>query len=441
MLLIHGLGALFMQTLLMTFSNHLVHYQRFTVVRQLLLRLLFTTVGVVNAAELAYGNAFCDGATTSVSVHCGRAPSATVDNSGKVWVTFVQDKHVYVSNSLDGGASFSIPVKVNSIPEDAEFNGENRPKIIVTPNGEILLSWTLKTSPRYTGEIRFSRSADGGRSFSEPKTINDDELPVGHRFESMFLTKSGHLYLAWIDKRELHASSEAGEHYAGAAIYYAVSTDYGRSFSRNHPVSSNSCECCRIAVAPSGDEGIAILWRQIFNEEIRDHAFAVLMPDGDVSLSNRASYDDWYINACPHHGPAMTLASSDDEYHMTWFSNGNLHQGIYYARYNKVTGESQDLLRVDGSPGAGHPDLVEVNDVLYLVWKGFDGKSSTLKLIKSYDNGQSWAAPESLFSTEQASDYPLLVRSGDKLYLSWHSDEFGYQFKALTNANELSLAK
>lgn len=385
----------------------------------------------VSAAQLSEDTTV-DCAETIGSVDCGRAYSAAIDDSGKLWISYVRDQHIYVSRSDDKGVNFSIPIKVNKVAEDAEHNGENRPKIIVTPNSEVLLSWTLKTSNRYTGEIRFARSSDGGNTFSEPKTVNDDNLRVGHRFDSMFLTKSGHLYLTWIDKRELHESTQAGQNYAGAAIYYAVSDDYGQSFSPNYPVSSNSCECCRIAMAPSGEDSVAILWRQIFDEKIRDHAFAILKPKGIVSLSARASFDDWYINACPHHGPALEVAATENEYHMTWFSNGQLNKGIYYARYNALTGLSDELMQVDGMPGAGHPDLKEFEGKLYLVWKGFDGKATQVNLIVSADNGQTWSSADTLYSTELASDYPWLVKDKDALFLSWHSDEHGYSFSQLT---------
>ncbi|MFK7864589.1 MAG: hypothetical protein AB8B95_10235 [Pseudohongiellaceae bacterium] len=365
------------------------------------------------------------------SINCGSAYSAVVDSSGTLWISYVQDQHVFVSRSQDRGKSFLDPVKVNELAESIEHNGENRPKIIVTPTQEVLVSWTLKTSNRYTGEIRFSRSADGGKNFSVPRTINDDGLKVGHRFESMFLTESGHLYLAWIDKRELHASIQAGEEYAGAAIYYAVSDDLGKSFSPNFPVSSNSCECCRIAIAPRGQDKIAILWRQIYGEQIRDHAFAVLSPHGVVSQLARASVDDWYINACPHHGPAMVEANTDNEFHIAWFSNGDIHQGIHYARYAADTAITSNIYPVDKTPGAGHPSVAVFEDRVYLVWKGFDGRATQLNMIVSEDGGANWSQPETLYSTALASDYPFLVQDENGLYLSWHSEEYGYLLSGL----------
>jgi hypothetical protein len=379
--------------------------------------------------------------TTSISIHCGSAPSATFDQDERLWVTFVQNQHVYVSSSDDYGQTYSSPVKVNPIAEDVEYNGENRPKIIVDATSKnIFVSWTQKTSPRFTGEIRFSRSTDAGKTFSAPRTINDDGLFTGHRFESLFLTKSGHLYLTWVDKRDLQASIARGEDYSGAAIYYAVSTDQGASFSDNYRVANHSCECCRIAIAPRGSENVAILWRQIFAETTRDHAIAVLTPNGEITDMGRASYDEWQINACPHHGPAMIQSTQADDYHMSWFSNGDLHQGIYYARYSFNEKKPQHVFQVDGQAGAGHPYIAEHGGTLYLIWKGFDGQSTKLNLIKSTNNGASWTSPEILFTTAQSSDYPLIISGKNGLYLSWHTQEIGYVFENLTTNSWSSIS-
>lgn len=369
----------------------------------------------------------------SISVHCGGAPSATVDQNGRLWVVFVQDQHVYISYSDDLGKNYSQAVLINKEAEDIEYNGENRPKIIVDGESNIYVSWTWKTSPRFTGEIRFSRSLDGGRSFETPRTINDDELFTGHRFESLFLTDSGHLYLTWIDKRDLLANTEQGKHYPGAAVYYAVSSDQGESFSNNYRVANNSCECCRIAVAPRGPENIAIFWRQIFGEDTRDHAIAVLTPAGQILDMNRASYDEWHIDACPHHGPSMVQSSISGDYHLSWFSNGELHQGIYYSRYSFDSKMPEDVYLVDGSAGASHPYLAEYDRTLYLVWKAFDGQKSLINLIKSSNDGKSWSQPETLLSTVQGSDHPLIVKTSTGLFLSWLSEEKGYTFDKITS--------
>lgn len=368
-----------------------------------------------------------------ISIHCGGAPSATVDADGRLWAAFVQDKHVYVTRSDDNGLTYTTPVRVNREPEDTEYNGENRPKILVAEDGTVLLSWTTKTSPNFTGEIRFTRSTDVGKTFEPVRTMNDDGLMTGHRFDSLFFTASGRLYLTWIDKRDLDASAARGESYPGAAIYYTVSDDLGATFTPNFRVSHNSCECCRIAMAPHGDDEVAILWRQIYDEHIRDHAIAVLGAQGEVEGLARATVDDWFIDACPHHGPTMVQGAQPGQYHISWFSDGNLHSGIHYGRHDMATGVTENIIQVDGTPGAGHPYLARFDYTLYMVWKGFDGMASQLRLMRSQDDGVTWSAPQTLFNTEQASDHPLLVTAPHGVFLSWSSEEFGYLFTEISS--------
>ena len=370
-----------------------------------------------------------------VDIHCGGAPSAYVTAEGMVWVAFVQNEHVYVASSDNDGKSFGQPVQVNAVAENTEYNGENRPKIIVTSQRKILLSWTTKTSPNFTGLIRFSSSSDGGKTFTQPRTMNDDGLDTGHRFDSLFLTESGKLYLTWIDKRDMVASQAQGDEYPGAAIYYTISDDFGDTFSQNYRVSHNSCECCRIAMAPYGKDEVAIVWRQIFDDHIRDHSIAVLGTTGQVNAKSRATVDDWYIDACPHHGPTMVEAALEGQYHISWFSNGNIHSGIHYGRYDMKSEQATQIVKIDGTPGAGHPSLASFDGELYIVWKGFDGAQTLLNLMQSSDDGATWSETKVLHSTTSASDHPLLVKGKDGVYLSWASEEYGYMFTEVSHAH------
>ena len=376
----------------------------------------------------------CAGAEV-ISVDCGQTPSAHYDSDGRLWVIFAQNQHAYAVRSDDGGDTFSAPVQVNASPENIETNGENRPKILTdAATGMIYVSWTQKTAGQHTGNIRFSRSGDGGQSFEPVRTINDDGLLTSHRFESLFLASSGHLYITWLDKRELEYAAQRGESYTGSGVFYTVSDDHGQTFAANRKIADHSCECCRIAVAPHGDDGMALMWRHVFDGTTRDHAIAGVGPDGVRTAFSRATLDDWQIDACPHHGPAMALSSADTDdavYHMTWFSAGDRHKGIYYGRHNLTAGDTGQVRQIDGSAGASHPQIAQWQGIQHLVWKRFDGIDTKLLWIYSRDNGANWSEPQPLASTDGASDHPLLVTGPGGLQASWHSRNEGYQLLAL----------
>ena len=52
----------------------------------------------------------------------------------------------------------------------------------------------------------------------------------------------------------------------------------------------------------------------------------------------------------------------------------------------------------------------------------------------SNDNGQTWSAPRIAAATADASDHPLLVAHGERVFLSWQTRADGYRFMALEDA-------
>ena len=369
------------------------------------------------------------------SVHCGRTPTAAFGSDGTLWVAFEMDGRIFVSRSADAGDEFSEPVAVNPAPEPVDINGENRPKIAVGTDGEVFVSWTRKLPGGFNGEIRFSRSLDSGATFESVRTINDDGLETGHRFETLIVDGRGNVYLAWIDKRDLEAAREAGADYAGAAVYYAISTDRGESFEPNRKVADHSCECCRIAAAETAGGDIGLLYRAVFDGSIRDHAFAVIGPGGVTRTSRRATWDGWRIDACPHHGPAL-LSAGRSAFDLAWFTNGDERQGVFYGSFDADTGEVANIRAVSASPSAGHPSLARSRGKLFLAWKEFTGETTDVLLISSDDGGASWTAPVVAARTSGGSDHPFLLADDGRLFLSWHTGDEGLRIAAIDALRE-----
>jgi len=390
---------------------------------------LAVTVATVNAAALEP----CDVSNPGL-VHCGSAPSATFSEDGTLWVVFEYQQHVWLTQSSDSGRQFAVAKRVTDEPENIEINGENRPKVIIDEDSDSLfVSWTQKTEGMHTGDIRFTYSPDMGSTFESVRTVNDDGLLTSHRFESMLLTDEGRLYITWLDKRELEYAKERGEEYRGSGVFYTFSDDHGRNFAPNQQIADHSCECCRIAVAPHGNNGMALMWRHVFDVNTRDHAIATVN-GAEVTPVVRATVDDWQIDACPHHGPSMVPADSAENYHMSWFSAGDTHRGLYYGRHDVASGETTLVRQMDARPGAGHPSLAVADDVLHMVWKRFNGVATDLIHVSSMDGGQSWSEESVLASTEGGSDHPLLVQGPEALHVSWMAHEDGYQFVRVSDA-------
>ena len=99
------------------------------------------------------------------------AVGATLDHNGRLWLARVEKQHLVVSWSDDNGTNFSLPVcgLLSPEPENIAADGESRPKIAVARDGTVLLTWVQSLPQKYAGNVRFSRSADSGQTFSHPR--------------------------------------------------------------------------------------------------------------------------------------------------------------------------------------------------------------------------------------------------------------------------------
>jgi hypothetical protein len=344
------------------------------------------------------------------------AASAAFDAEGGLWAASLEGERLVVRRSADFGRSWSAPRTVVGAPERVAAEGDARPKLALGPAGEIYLSWTRPLSKPYTGEIRFARSLDGGRSFSPPFTVHTDRQEITHRFDALAVARDGRVIVVWIDKRDQEAARSRGVAYRGAAVYYAVSDDRGASFRGDFKVAEHSCECCRIALAPLADGSVAALWRHVFAPNLRDHALAVLAADGRASGMRRATFDDWRVDACPHHGPSLGVDSAG-RLHAVWFTGAAGREGVHYGRLleHGIAGE-----RRIGGESAAHADLATSGARVAIAWKEFDGARSHLRAMVSDDGGESWREVE-LAATDGASDQPRVLAWRGRFFVFWNT--------------------
>ncbi len=357
--------------------------------------------------------------------------STTFDADGRLWRVRSEGGHVIVDRSDDLGRQFSPAVRVNPEPEVIGTEGDNRPKIAVAADGTVYVSYTSLLAKPFSGDIRFSRSTDGGRTFSSPLTVNDNRDIISHRFDSLIIDPDGAIHVVWLDRRDEVAARQRGEAYPGAAVYYAVSTDRGVSFSANRKLADNSCECCRIALALGPDGVPRAFWRHVYPGSERDHA---LIRVDAKEPARRITHDRWRVDACPHHGPALAI-DAGGIHHFAWFNDAPEASGLFYAR-STDGGASVSTPIPLGDPDArpAHPAVLGLDGQIFLAWKEFDGEVSPVRVMRSTDGGVSWTAPSTVASAEDASDHPQLITDGGRAYLSWNALAEGYRLIPLESA-------
>jgi hypothetical protein len=352
------------------------------------------------------------------------ATGAAISPDGQLWIVGLNERsQLFVQNSTLGKlGQWTEPKELDTGGDTISADGENRPKIAFGPNGWVVISYTQPLAKPYTGFIRMLRSSDGGKTFSAPFTVHQDRQEITHRFESIAFDAKGDLHTLWVDKRD-QPPRNSGKSYVGAAIYRNVSHDGGETFGPDIKLADHSCECCRIALTQDQSGELKAMWRHVFGEQTRDHAFANVVSNTPNQIT-RASYDEWQINACPHHGPGLAFNAVEPKggYHAIWFGLRQDKEqtvgGVRYARLNTKGEPVPSTLKMLPDPRAEHADVMSYENNVAIVWRSSEGNKTSLKAWLSHDFGRTFKL-KNIDDAIGSNDHPRMVQTGARMFVVW----------------------
>jgi len=380
-------------------------------------------------------------------IRCAKTVTSAFAPNGDLWRLWSQSQALYYQVSTDNGVKFSASKRIPIADEKISARNENRPKIAFDNNQGVYLSWAMPRERKYTADIRFSFSSDYGKSFSAPITLNDDGLLTGHSFNEMVVNEQGDVSIVWLDGRLKEINKNETNN--GSAIFMATAnmkkspTDFSdralvnqvsvnntlvnHSFV-NKEVVNGTCVCCRLAIDYNSKGNLAILWRHIYGDNIREFALTTL---NEQKIPYQVSYDHWKINGCPHQGGALSI-DDDNRYHLVWFNQGDKGKGIFYANSDNA-GETLTAPLAVGEQAAqaAHPHMSEQNGIVDIVWLQFTGKEHQLWHQRSGDKGNKFTAAQIIATAKNGADRPFIVHKEGKSYVSWQRFQQGHWLSQL----------
>lgn len=302
------------------------------------------------------------------------------DSNGNVYVVWVEhgaNKTADVYLQKFDGAAQPIGERTRINPEAGRATAwrGDPPTVATGADGAIYIGWTarVEVSEGSANDLYLSKSVDGGRTFDAPVKVNDDPIPAVHGMHSLAVDKDNRVYFAWLDERYLKdqpkpSEMSATENNSGEMkhrhgepnreVYFAASTDGGKTFSKNKKLASNVCPCCKTSTlaAPSG--GLYVSWRQVLEGDFRHIAVASSTNKGEsFGAPVIVSDDKWQINGCPVSGAALA-AGAGDTLKVAWFTAGaSGAPGLYWAE-SKDGGRSFSPRKLlSETPVSGTPQL------------------------------------------------------------------------------------
>jgi hypothetical protein len=166
------------------------------------------------------------------------------------------------------------------------------------------------------GDLLVWRSADGGRTWSSPSTVNDVAGAAREGLHAMATGAGGLLFTAWLDLRE-----------GRTKLYGARSTDGGVTWSKNVLIYDSPdgtiCQCCHPSIAAGTGNEIYVMWRNVL-QGARD-MYLARSTDAGVTFADARKLGEgtWPLTACPMDGGGVAM--SKHGLTAVWRRDGSLY--------------------------------------------------------------------------------------------------------------------
>jgi hypothetical protein len=350
-------------------------------------------------------------------------PATAVAADGTFYVAWVnhdaKQADVMLAHFNHKAEPLGSPVRVNRQPGAATAWRGDQPSVAVAPKGAVYVLWTnrVEDGDKHGTDIYLSTSTDGGQSFTSEVKVNDDKAPGAHGMHSLAVAKDGRIYAAWLDERDVHApmpSTKAEGHHmeSNRDVYFASSTDGGRTFSANQKLASDACPCCKTALAVSPDGTLYAGWRQVLPGSYRHIAVASSTDFGTkFSKPVIVSDDRWMLQGCPVSGPSLSVDAASGSLKVVWYAAGESGApGVYFAE-SRDKGQSFSARQVLSQENVrGTPALAVGNDNMIALWQSADVPNTKMREL---------GTTGSVLSVAANAELPAGAFSNDRLFVAY----------------------
>ena len=299
----------------------------------------------------------------------GIQPQVVVDSKGIVHlVCFRGDPKngdIFYSRSRDGGKTFSRPLRVNSQPGSAIAIGNIRgAHLAVGKNGRPHVAWNGSGKALPRGQGKYPAPMLYSR-------LNDEDTafePQRNLTRAATVLDGGGSVAADANGNVSvvwHSPAPGDQGETKRRVWVARSTDEGKTFGPPEAVNDRAtgvCGCCGLRAFADRKGTVFVLYRAATGGVDRDTYLLRSGERGGNFLSDKV--DTWKLEACPM--SSYAFAQGPDKVVAAWETRGQ----VYFARLDPATGKRSEAV---AAPGAGrgrkHPAVaVNARGETILVW-------------------------------------------------------------------------
>ena len=273
--------------------------------------------------------------------HGGIQPQVAIDEKGTLHLVYFagDPSHgdLYYVHSVDSGASFSDPIRVNHEPGSSIAVGNVRgAHLAVGRNGRIHVAWngtrTLPPDPASPTAQRlpmqYTRTNDAGTAFEPERNVIRSSFGIDGG-GAVAADRSGRVYVFW------HAPTAGLEGEDHGRVWMARSSDDGKTFDQERPAfeqPTGACGCCGMGALADRRGDLYVAFRSAFDMIHRD-IYLLTSTDGGNHFKG-TNIAPWNVGACVmstesfSESPAGVLAA--------WEQSGQVYYGVVNPRTNAM---------------------------------------------------------------------------------------------------------
>lgn len=336
-------------------------------------------------------------------------PAVFIKEDGSIGIAWVDQSEQDIFFRLldpDGEQSTAEPVNVSQSPGIFSW----LPRMVINPENEneIYVLWQdiVFSGGSHGGEIFFTRSADGGESFTEPVNLSNTASGAGKGRLSQIRWDNGSLDLAIGPEGNIYT---IWTEYEGA-LRFSRSEDSGQSFSDPIQVAGSNSSPARGPALTTDNEGIVYIAWTVGEDDTADIHFA---RSGDMGVS--FSEPEPAVTSNRHSDAPKLAVDEDRTLHLVYAEGYPGMRQQYEILYTQMA-NGEDAFRepevLSGQhsgqvESANFPDMtLDREGNLYLVWHLYPdaGRDSRgLGFTYSNDGGSTFSTPQLVPESAEAS--------------------------------------
>ena len=309
-----------------------------------------------------------------------------------------QPQTIRYLKSTDNGKSWSQPVEIQNdfLPALAARGND----VQLAANGENLVAvWQTQGEIPNSGALVSIYSHDAGITWHTGKNPAADNTG-DQSHTDLIADKNGYFHTVWLSDPEENGYQ---------SLRYSRSIDNGENWQSPTKLDDSSCSCCWNTLAVSPNDELHVLYRDM---NPRDMTLLSSNNHGTSWQSKKTIGEfNWHFDGCPHVGGGIVFDEDNAFYASVWTGESS-KSGLY-----AVNSDNQSPVKI--SKNATHSDIAILENRVIMVWDEMSAEGTGIFSAQSIDKGLTWSTSHRLSANGIKATHPRILSVENHALVFW----------------------